>query len=924
MAYNKTKSVESAQKYLNLGKVSQAIAEYQQILRNEPRDQVTLMTIGDLYVRQGETFQALEYFERLAQIYLSDGFVTKAIAIYKKIAKLAPEESKALEKLAELYVQQGVMSEARPLYLQLAEVHLKAGRNPEAVTLLRKLLEAEPDNLRVQLRLGELYLKMNRSAEAAGTFLGAAQRLFDNKEYPQAENLAEKALKLDPKHTGALALRARALAALGKRADAAKLLEKMPDLDSTSEAVELQLNLYLQGGESERAANLARKIVESNPKNYEAVYKAGAAMVDAGEFDRALELLGLIREVMIEAGEQERLAQTLSRAAEQMPGRLEPLEWLVDLYNRTNDSLRLPDAQSRLAEAAAAAGKLERAKQIYEQILDRDPENEGVRPRLNQVRAQLGLEPALGSSLASGVVAIEPEAPVVEAKPLPPVAQPALDEETQRFVAQALTDVDLFSSYGLTQKATDLLESVLQRAPRHPATLEKLLDLNLGAGNDRRTAELASILEQIYLETGEPGKAERFAELSRRFQRAAGVPEEVALPSLPDAPPEFSVPKGEAEPAPVVAAQPVVEEVEAVPIGEAAVHEVDLSEEWAALSQQIEEAMHASAATMAPPAAAPHVEAPALEAAGAEVEAAPTKSAEISEPAPALAELIPVVPALHAQQAAQEFGQATGAVANSRPEYEVALDLEPDAAEASAELEGEEVVEAVSPDQPAATLGGLSPDQFLSELATELGALAGEPAAREEPHAAAIPITGRREPPAAPAKPRKAAASPADPAIRPPARPRESDESLREVFDEFRAELGELGSEEEDPETHYNLGIAYREMGLLDEAIGEFQKVAKGNDKGRAFRYAMQCCTLLGLSFMEKGQPAIAVLWYERALQTPGLDPESVLALRYDLGVAQELAGDETAALKSFSQVYAMNIDYRDVAERIATRGKRR
>ncbi len=910
MAYNKTKSVESAQKYLNLGKVSQAISEYQQILRNEPRDQVTLMTIGDLYVRQGETFQALEYFERLAQIYLSDGFVTKAIAIYKKIAKLAPEESKALEKLAELYVQQGVMSEARPLYLQLAEVHLKAGRNPEAVTLLRKLLEAEPDNLRVQLRLGELYHKMGRGAEAAGTFLGAAQRLFDQTEYAQAENLTEKALKLDAKHTGALALRARALAALGKRADAAKLLEKMPDLDSGSEAVALQLDLYLQGGESERAASLARKIVESNPKNYEPVYKAGVAMVDAGELDRALELLGLIREVMIEAGEQERVAQTLNKAAEQMPGRLEPLEWLVDLYNRTNDSLRLPDAQSRLAEAAAAAGKLERAKQIYEQLLERDPENEAVRPRLNQVRAQLGLEPVPGSSPAPSVVAIQPEAPVVEAKPLPPVAQPALDEETRRFVAQALTDVDLFSSYGLTQKATDLLESVLQRAPRHPATLEKLLDLNLGAGNDRRTAELASILEQIYLETGEPGKAERFAELRRRFQRAAGVPEEVALPSLPDAPPEFPVPKGEAEPAPLVAAQPVVEEVEAVPIGEAAVHEVDLSEEWAALSQQIEQAMHASAAPMAPAAAAPevtpHAEAPALEA------------------APALAELIPVVPAVHAEKAGQELGQAIGAVATSRPEYGVELDLEPDTAAAAAELESEEVVEAVLPNQPAATLGGLSPDQFLNELATELGALAGKPAAREEPRGDTVPITGRPQPPPAPAEPRVAAASPVRPAIGAPASPRESDASLREVFDEFRAELGELGSEEEDPETHYNLGIAYREMGLLDEAIGEFQKVAKGNDKGRAFRYAMQCCTLLGLSFMEKGQPQIAVLWYERALQTPGLDSESVLALRYDLGVAQELAGDEAAARKSFSQVYAMNIDYRDVAERIATLGKRR
>jgi tetratricopeptide (TPR) repeat protein len=142
---------------------------------------------------------------------------------------------------------------------------------------------------------------------------------------------------------------------------------------------------------------------------------------------------------------------------------------------------------------------------------------------------------------------------------------------------------------------------------------------------------------------------------------------------------------------------------------------------------------------------------------------------------------------------------------------------------------------------------------------------------------------------------------------------------LQEVFEEFRAELGEMGAEEEeDLETHYNLGIAFREMGLLEEAISEFQKVAKASDNGRAFRYTMQCRTLLGLAFMEKGQPAIAAIWYERALHTPGIEPESTLALRYDLGVAQESAGEPEAALKSFSQVYAMNIDYRDVAERIA------
>jgi len=144
-----------------------------------------------------------------------------------------------------------------------------------------------------------------------------------------------------------------------------------------------------------------------------------------------------------------------------------------------------------------------------------------------------------------------------------------------------------------------------------------------------------------------------------------------------------------------------------------------------------------------------------------------------------------------------------------------------------------------------------------------------------------------------------------------------SHNELKEVFDEFRAELGEL-EEDEDVETHYNLGIAYREMDLVEEAISEFQKVAKMVQNGKTFRYAMQCYTLLGLCFNGRNEPKIAAMWYKKALGMPNLDHESVLALLYDLGACQQAAGDASAALDSFKQVYAMNIDYRDVAGRIS------
>jgi tetratricopeptide (TPR) repeat protein len=206
-------------------------------------------------------------------------------------------------------------------------------------------------------------------------------------------------------------------------------------------------------------------------------------------------------------------------------------------------------------------------------------------------------------------------------------------------------------------------------------------------------------------------------------------------------------------------------------------------------------------------------------------------------------------------------------------------------------------------------------DEFLVELADEFGGAEESPAAVEPPPPAA-PVSSAPVVASSPPAP-VATASAAPPASAP------TDGPLSEVFNEFRSELGELGSDDEDLETHYNLGTAYREMGLLEEAIGEFQKVAQASENGRPFRYSMQCCTLLGLAFMEKGQPRIASIWYEKALLTPGLDQESILALRYDLGIAQAQAGDAAAAMKSFSEVYAINIDYRDVAERMTTLGKR-
>src|SRR6266705_3264766 len=144
-----------------------------------------------------------------AQKLLNQGKVAQAIAVYKRIAKLAPEEIRPLEKLADLYVQQGVMSEARPLFLQLAEIHLKNHRQPEAVSLLKKLLLADPDNLRIQIRLADLYQAMGQTRDSIDAYVSASQRALARGDQAESEKLADKALKLEPGNLPAAIVKSR-------------------------------------------------------------------------------------------------------------------------------------------------------------------------------------------------------------------------------------------------------------------------------------------------------------------------------------------------------------------------------------------------------------------------------------------------------------------------------------------------------------------------------------------------------------------------------------------------------------------------------------------------------------------------------------------------------------------------------------------
>lgn len=135
--------------------------------------------------------------------------------------------------------------------------------------------------------------------------------------------------------------------------------------------------------------------------------------------------------------------------------------------------------------------------------------------------------------------------------------------------------------------------------------------------------------------------------------------------------------------------------------------------------------------------------------------------------------------------------------------------------------------------------------------------------------------------------------------------------SFDEVLSDFKKGVAEQ-VDAEDFSTHYNLGIAYKEMGLHADACGEFQYCM------RSPQYFLEAVSMLGVCLREQGKYDEALKWYSDAMDRSELSDEQKVALRYEQADTMEAAGDKPGALALFEQIQAQADGYRGVSERVA------
>jgi tetratricopeptide (TPR) repeat protein len=562
--FNKQKVLSSAEKYVQQGKLQNAIAEYDKVLKNDPKDLTVANTVGDLYSRIGESDKATECFKTVGDAYASQGFTVKAIAMYKKISKLKPSLESVL-KLAELYTQQGLFNDARAQYLQVAEEFLKSGELDNAVRIFQKILEMDPENTTMRIKLAEVYVRLGKKTEAWQIFSAAAETLRSKGSLTAADEILTRMLTLDPGNAHALLMQGRNMLESGDAEGAVTALTKVADLDSNPEGLKDLLKAYLQAGRLSDAGTIAGKLLTVH-NDLSAISDFADALMQAGQYESALQVYDDNAERLL-AEDPEKILDHLHGIIGHVRDNPASLEKLLALFNKAGENTHTTEVTELLAHASVQAGDFVRARDLYQSLSQREPDNTMHLQNYEQMLARLG-----GTTGAAKLITPEEAVVIVdELEATAPSVHQHYSDEVSLAVRSALTDAELFISYNMPAKALGPLVAALPQAPNDLRLNQRLAALHTRAGRLTEAGVCCRTLQTLYSDAGFPEEATRYGELADRFEErtagAAAVAHEDQEVELSDGVAEEAVAVADAD----VAQEFAVEEAPGAGIAEAEV-----------------------------------------------------------------------------------------------------------------------------------------------------------------------------------------------------------------------------------------------------------------------------------------------------------------------------------------------------------------
>ncbi len=517
MLTKKDKHLAAAQKYLERGHDQRALEEFARVVQEDPADTRTWLKMAEIRVRQGAQAEARDIYLRTAEIYIAQGFLPKALTVYKSVLKLAPNLSHVRIQLGEVYRRMGMVSDALGELETAARELLHAGRAADALPALRRVVEMHPDNVVSRIRLAEAATQAGRTDEAIGELTQAADQLRREGRAEEFLRVAERLLFHQPENH-----------ALARELAAIYIGRKNPRLALSK----LQRPLRASPRDPDNIALLAQALETLDPRNAVSVWRE-LAEIHAEARREAARDAAVRAALALDAtdGESREMAARwgISRAAAAARVRVPPPRPRAGAASSMVTGVEAgarkatpeavptpraggasgalsgphPDDVTRIlseAEVFVKYGLGERAVDHLRRVFTIEPQHRGARERLASVLAQIGRKNEAAAELvavarqlraaadetaaraaAEQALALDPgntEAARILGRRTTGGATPTPAAEDE--LVLELEQLDFFAQQALHDEARAALVDLERRFPGHPLVLERRRRVDAG------------------------------------------------------------------------------------------------------------------------------------------------------------------------------------------------------------------------------------------------------------------------------------------------------------------------------------------------------------------------------------------------------------------------------------------------------------
>ena len=854
---DREKTLQAAQKYIEKKRYDRAIAEYQRIVQDDPNDARTLLKIGDLQARLSAYPEAIATYDRVGQYYSSQGFALKAIAVYKQIRELIKKHAPDLAdryghivpKLAEIYTQLGLTSDALAAYDEVATRLQRAGRDREAIEVFQKMVGLDAQNPLPHLRLAEARCRVQSLDEAIESFWAAAELLLS----------------------------------LERKDDALKVIERILHFKLDPRYAWVAAELYLQRGTREDGLQALTKLqvcFQADPKNLDTLGLLAQAFTLIGQEAKAIEVYKEMARIARDSERRDLFEQLLAHLREVAPHD-EQVRALQSLPPTLSTSSSRPPVVESIAPVSVGDSDVE----FIDETTDRDALS--VAP--NAPMPLPAPRPMMAS--APDVVVVDETLEAAEE-----LGDPS-SFDARGHARKAVVDAESFRKLRLYPKAIEALHIALEIDPRSLEIRQKLRELLVESG-DREGAIAETLnMASLQLDNGDIGQTEALVyevlEIEPEHPEALAMlehisPAQTGYSEADDGRTRVSSPRNAA---PSMDGYDPDAPLPSYDLEEIGAEQAMNSEpgrsflQRQAFEQQDDPFEADQPLPSFPMGSEPHLEAARDLDDYEEVQEIST----VEDFLPAGGgSATPAAPPVNSTEGLEDVLDEADFFA-TRGLYEDAKAIlveqltrtpnHPLVLERLGEIETALGSSGESQTIERSQLGKTQEEQLDFDVAQSLGALDEMELPPESVAAMGMNASG--------------------------------DVDVDQVFEKFRAGIRSQVSEN-DSATHYDLGVAYKEMGLIADAIHEFELAARDAQR------ECNCFAMIGMVYLEQNQLDRAVESYVRALSAADKTVEQEMNLYYDLGTVYEMKHKSQDALYYFQKIARRDPGYRDIAERLA------